>query len=55
MTELCCWPKIHDLDPFETLSKEIHFVDLISGEGRVILRAPDGAFIRDIDGIVANR
>ena len=42
---------VHDLwlDPFETRSKEIHQVDLATGEGGLLLRLPPGVFISDID------
>jgi hypothetical protein len=41
----------HDLDPFEVLAKEIHRVDLKTGEGGVFLRLPDGTLLKDIDWI----
>ena len=37
------------VDPFEVRSKEIHQVDLATGEGRLLLRLPKGVFISDID------
>lgn len=39
------------VDPLEARAKEIHQVDLVTGQGRVIVRSPDGVFIKDIDWI----
>jgi hypothetical protein len=39
------------LDPFEVRAKEIHDVNLATGEGRVLLRLPVGVFLSDIDWI----
>jgi hypothetical protein len=39
------------LDPFEVRAKEIHEVDLATGEGQVLLRLPVGVFLSDIDWI----
>jgi len=40
-----------DLDPIDVRAKEIHEVDLATGEGRPLLRLPDGVFLSDIDWI----
>ncbi len=39
------------VDRFETRAKEIHEVNLATGEGRLLLRLPDGVFISDLDWI----
>jgi hypothetical protein len=39
------------VDRFETRAKEIHEVNLTTGEGRMLLRLPDGVFISDLDWI----
>ncbi|MBC8292749.1 MAG: hypothetical protein H8E45_06230 [Proteobacteria bacterium] len=39
------------VDPLEARAKEIHEVNLVTGEGRVLLRLPDGVFISDLDWI----
>jgi len=39
------------LDPLEVRAKEIHDVDLATGEGQMLLRLPDGVFLSDIDWI----
>ncbi len=41
----------HKADRFEARAREIHEVDLTTGEGRVLLRLPEGHFITDIDWI----
>lgn len=40
-----------NVDPLEVRAKEIHEVNLATGEGRVLLRLPDGVFISDLDWI----
>jgi hypothetical protein len=39
------------VDPLEARAKEIHEVNLTTGEGRVLVRLPDGVFISDLDWI----
>ena len=39
------------LDPLEVRAKELHEVDLATGEGRMLLRLADGVFLSDIDWI----
>jgi hypothetical protein len=39
------------VDPLEVRAKEIHEVDLATGQGRVLLRLPNGVFISDLDWI----
>ena len=39
------------VDPLEARAKEIHEINLATGDGRVILRLPDGVFVSDFDWI----
>jgi hypothetical protein len=39
------------VDALEARSKEIHQVNLATGEGTVLLRVPDGVFLNDLDWI----
>lgn len=39
------------VDPLEARAKEIHEVNLATGEGRVLLRLPDEVFVSDLDWI----
>lgn len=43
--------KDYTVDPLEARAKEIHEVNLATGEGRVLSRLPDGVFISDLDWI----
>ncbi|HVN40582.1 MAG TPA: hypothetical protein VMW19_20645 [Myxococcota bacterium] len=39
------------VNPLEARASEIHEVNLIIGEGRVLFRAPDGVFLSDLDWV----